>query len=70
VTREGDPSAVEDSADLVARYRWQVEGQQGIFVRRSSLLLDRCAASARGTMPHLRLSDPVRPTARADKAIE
>jgi len=33
-------------------------------------LLDRCNASARGIMPHLRLSDYVRLTVRADEVIE
>jgi hypothetical protein len=33
-------------------------------------LLDRCAVSARGIMPHLRLSEYVRLIARADEVIE
>jgi hypothetical protein len=27
-----DPSSIEGSADLLARYRWQVEGQRDILV--------------------------------------
>jgi hypothetical protein len=33
-------------------------------------LLDRCAASARGIMPHIHVSDYVRLVARADEVIE
>jgi hypothetical protein len=47
------------------RNRWQVEGQQDIFIHRSSLLLEGYAASARGIMPYPRLSDYVRLIAHA-----
>jgi hypothetical protein len=66
----GDPPAIEGGADLLARYRWKVERQQGIFVHRSLRLLDRCAASTRGIMPHLRLSDYGRPTARTSEVTK
>ncbi len=43
-----DPTAIEGGADLVALYRSKVEGQYGIFVRRLSPFLDRCAISVGG----------------------
>jgi hypothetical protein len=41
-------------------YRWQIEGQRDIFVGGSLSLLDRRAASSRGIMPHILVSDDVR----------
>jgi hypothetical protein len=45
--------------------RWRIEGQEDTFVDWSLLLLDRRAASARGFMPHILVSDDVRLIARA-----
>src|SRR5213075_887794 len=65
----GDPAAIEGSADLFPRNRWQVEGQRNILIHQRLPLLDRCAASGRGIMPHIHASDYVRLLARADEVI-
>ena len=65
-----DPSAIEGGAHLLARYRWQVKWQRDIVVHNSLPLLDRCAASATGIMPHIHVSDYVRLLACADEFIE
>ena len=38
-----DPSSIEGSAYLLARYRWKVEGQRDILVHESLPLLVLCA---------------------------
>src|SRR6266851_407798 len=43
----GDPSAIEGSGHLLARYRWQVEGERDILAHNSLWILNRCATSAR-----------------------
>ena len=65
-----DSSAIEGGAHLLARYRWQVKGQRDIVVHNSLPLLDRCAASATGIMPHIQVSGYFRLTVPADEVIE
>ena len=65
-----DPSAIERGAHLLARYRWQVKRQRDIVVHNSLPLLDRCAASAIGIMPHIHVSGYFRLTVPADEVIE
>jgi hypothetical protein len=65
-----DPPAVKGGGDLLASHRWQVEGQWNILVHHCLALLERGAASTRGIMPHIGVSDHLRPLARADEAIE
>jgi hypothetical protein len=55
---------------LLARYRWQVKGQRNIVVHNSLPLLDRCAASATGIMPHIHVSGYFRLTVLVDEVIE
>jgi hypothetical protein len=65
-----DPSAIERGTHLLARYRWQVKGQRNIVVHNSLPLLDRCAASAIGIMPHIHVSGYFRLTVPVDEVIE
>jgi hypothetical protein len=65
-----DPAAIEGGAHLLARYRWQVKGQRDIVVHNSLPLLDRCAASATGIMPHIHVSGYFRLTVPANEVIE
>jgi hypothetical protein len=53
-------SAIERGAALLRYNRWQIEGQRDIFVDGSLSLLDRGAASARGIMQHILVSEDVR----------
>src|SRR6266849_1281794 len=66
----GDPSAVKGGAHLLARNRWQVEGQRNILVHQRLPPLDRCAALGRGIMLHIPVSGYFRLVARADEVIE
>jgi len=65
-----DPSAIERGTHLLARYRWQVKGQRNIVVHNSLPLLDRCAASATGIMPHIHVSGYFRLTVPVNEVIE
>jgi hypothetical protein len=65
-----DPSAIERGTHLLARYRWQVKGQRNIVVHNNLPLLDRCAASAVGIIPHIHVSGYFRLTAPVDEVIK
>jgi hypothetical protein len=67
-----DPSAIEGGAHLLARYRWQVEGQGDILIHKSLPLHDHSAlaASATGIMLHIHVSHYVQLVARADEIIK
>jgi hypothetical protein len=49
---------------------WQVKGQRDIVVHNSLPLLDYCAASVTGIMPHIYITDYFRLTVPANEVIE
>ena len=68
--RDAASTAARGCRGSYARYRWQVKAQRNIVVHNSVPLLDRCAASAIGIMPHIHVSGYFRLTVPVDEVIE